>query len=400
MNPVYIIDAVRTPRGKGNDKGRLHALKPVELARQALVALVERSGVDATHVEDVLLGCVTQTDEQGANIAKTAAMLAEFPVPVSAATVNRFCASGLSAVNLAAASIAAGQAEMVIAGGVESTSRVHMFSDKGAWFADPEIARKTKYVHMGVSADLCAALRGVTREEVDAYAADSQVRAAKARAEGRFAAGMFAVKNADGEVVLDQDELIRGDTTAEDLAKLPALFGGAHGARRAEDRAREADVEIEPIHHLGNSPRLADGACAVLLASESALERWGLAPCATITGAVHYSADPVEMLSGNGPSIDRMLSRIGWKHDSVDRYEVNESFAGVMVALQRDLDADRERFNPDGGAIALGHALGATGAMLLSTALDGLGHSDGKRGVVSVCGGAGVVASLAFERMD
>ena len=396
-NDVFIVDGVRSPRGRGNSKGALHNLKPVELGRQAVVALMRRTPMPPERVEDLLLGCVTQRGEQGANIAKTVASLAGLPATTSAATLNRFCASGLSAANLMAAAIGAGQCEVGVAGGLEMTSRVPMFSDQGPWFADPEVARATRFVHMGVSADLVASLAGVSRVEADAYAAETHQRAAEAMTKRRH--HHVSAVDSSGDVLLDQDELIRADTTERALAKLPALFGSEHGVALAREQTEARNLALRAVHHAGNSPKVADGASVLMLASRTACERYAIRPVARICGAIHASSDPVRMLDGNGAAIARLTKQLGWKYQDIDRFEVNESFAGVMVALQRELGVGRRKFNPDGGAIARGHALGATGSMLVCQALDGLVARGGGRAVISICGGAGVIATTAIETL-
>jgi len=400
---ALVFDAVRTPRGKAAPTGALAGVKPVALLARVLDALVARNRFDPSAVEDVIVGCVTQIGDQGANLGKIAALYAGWPPSVSGATVNRFCASGVEAVQRAALAVIGGAAELVVAGGVESMSRVPIFADQGAWFADADVARATRYVHMAASADLIAALEGLSREALDAYAATSHLRAARAWREGRFARSIVPVP-VDGRTV-DRDELVRDDATPERLAALepmlarPALADVA-AASAATIRAAYPELgPIAPRHHVGSAPQTADGAAAVLIGTAEAGRRLGLTPRARIAAVGNAAVDPVLMLTGNVDAARRALARADVALAAIDLFEINESFAAIPLHFARALDVDPDRLNVNGGAIALGHPLGATGPILLGTALDELERLGARRALVSVCGGAGVAASLVIERV-
>ncbi len=384
---------MRTPRGKAKDTGALHSLRPVDLVARVLGALSVRNDLDTRRVDDVILGCVTQVGDQGANIAKTAALYAGWADTVPGMTVNRFCSSGLDAVAIAATQVATGMAGLVCAGGVESMSRVPMFGDQGAWFADAEVAQTTHFVHMGLSADLVASIAGLSRQDTDAYAVESHRRAAAAD----FSASMIAVHDANGNMLLDRDELIRPHTTADKLAALPVLFADA--GNNEQIRRRYPDVELRHVHTIASSPGIADAASAVLIASRDRATQLGYTPRARIRAVASVSVEPVQMLHGNIDASRRALANAGLAIDDVDLFEVNESFAAVPLQYRRVLDIAADRLNVSGGAIAMGHPLGATGGILLATLVDDLERRDGAIGVTSICGGAGVASAIVVERV-
>jgi len=401
MNEAFVYDAVRTPRGRGKKDGALHTVRPVDLARQVLVAVRERNHVDTRHVEDVILGCVTAIGEQGANIAKTAALFAEYDETVGGVTVNRFCGSGLEAVNQAAARVRAGSDDLFVAGGVESMSRIPIGSDGGAWAVDPEVATLTHFVPQGISADLIATLKGYTREEVDRFALESQRRAAEAQRENRFARSLVPVSGIDGRVLLDRDEHPRPETTAEGLAKLEPSFAriGAEGGFDAVALDKYPALEaVNHVHHAGNSSGIVDGAAAILVGSERAGARSGLSPRARIVAFAITSTDPTTMLTGPVPVTRKVLSQAGLSIDEIDLFEVNEAFAAVVLNLMDELHVPHEKLNVNGGSIALGHPLGATGAMILSTLLDELERRKLRRGLATLCIGGGMGIATIVER--
>lgn len=394
---AVVVDAVRTPRGKAKAGGGLSAAAPVDLLGSVLRALVERTGVETARIDDVVIGCATQTGEQGANIAKTAALLAGLGEGVPGATVNRFCASGLDAVNLAAAKVDSGAEHLVVAGGVESVSRVPMFSDDGPLYADPRIARETGFVHMGVAADLVATLERFTQEELNAYGVRTHQRAARAWDEGVFDRSLVLVEGTP----LESDEHVRRDVTMESLAGMEPAFSGVGASGMdaiALDRYPQLS-EIRHLHHRGNSPSLADGAGAVLVASEEAAREMGLSVRARIVSWANHSVDPVIMLTAGQEAIRKALARAGMGPGDVDRFEFAEAFAALCLKFERDLDVDPERFNANGGTIAMGHAFGATGSILTATLLDEMERSDVSVGVVGISGAAGLGVGTILERV-
>lgn len=396
---AYVVDAVRTPRGKGREGGALADVKPMELLAQTYRALNARTDV-AEIVEDIVVGCVTETGEQGANIGKIAALYAGWPPVSSGVTVNSFCASGLTACALAAQKVASGSEKVVVAGGVESMSRVPMFSDQGAWFADRAVAKATKFVPVGIAADLVATREGFSREELDSYAVTSHQRAAAARAAGRFDEALVPVVDESGDIALAVDENIREGSSVEKLATLPAAFEelGAKGFDALAEDTYPDSGEIRHVHTVANAPAAADGAAAVLIANKSAMMAQGLLPRARIVAAATASACPVLMLTAGGLASERALEKAGLAARDIDVWEVNEAFAAVPLKMIRDFDIDPAKFNPNGGSIALGHAMGATGAMLLGMAVDELELRQGRYALVSVVGGAGVAAAMVVER--
>ncbi|WFF02643.1 acetyl-CoA C-acetyltransferase [Micromonospora sp. WMMD964] len=399
---AYVYDAVRTPRGRGRDTGALHGVKPISLVVGLIDALRERNpGLDVGRLEDLLLGIVTPVGEQGGDLARAAALLAGLPDEVGGVQLNRFCASGLEAVNSAAARIRSGWEHLLLAGGVESMSRVPMGSDGAAWATDPQTALATSFVPQGVSADLIATLEGFTRDDVDGYAVRSQERAAKALAGGYFSPSVVPVRDGNGLDILTVDEHPRPETTREALARLTPSFatiGEAAGFDAVALQKFHWLEAIEHVHHAGNSSGIVDGAALVLIGSEQVGRDLGLTPRARIVGAAVTGADPTLMLTGPIPATHKALTAAGLTLDDIDLFEINEAFAAVVLKYVRDLGLDPDRVNVNGGAIALGHPLGATGAMLLGTALDELERRDLRRAVVTLCIGGGMGVATVLER--
>lgn len=400
---ALIFDAIRTPRGRGNADGALHTIKPIDLVVGLLDALLERNErLDPARIEDLVLGVVTPIGDQGMDIAKTAAIKAGLPDAVAGVQVNRFCASGLEAVNLAAQKVASGWEELVLAGGVESMSRVPIGSDGGAWAIDPETNYATSFVPQGISADLIATLEGFSREELDAYAARSQQLAGAAQADGRFTRGVVPVRDLNGEVVLDRDEHVRPATTADSLAKLGpsfAMIGEAGGFDAVALQKYHWLERIEHVHTAGNSSGIVDGAALVAIGSERAGRELGLEPRARVLSTALSGADATIMLTGPAPASRKALERAGLQVDDLDLIEMNEAFAAVVLRFARDLDLDLAKVNVNGGAIAMGHPLGATGAMLLGTLLDELERRGGRYGMVTLCAGGGMGIATVIERL-
>ncbi|HET9299967.1 MAG TPA: acetyl-CoA C-acetyltransferase [Candidatus Polarisedimenticolaceae bacterium] len=402
MNEAFVYDAVRTPRGRGKKDGALHAIRPVDLARQVLAAVRERNRIDTSQVEDVILGCVTAIGEQGGNVAKTAALFAGYDETVGGVTVNRFCGSGLEAVNQAAARVRAGSDDLFVAGGVESMSRIPIGADGGAWAVDPEVATLTHFVPQGISADLIATLKGYTREDVDRFAVASQQRAAEAVGEDRFSRSLVPVVDLDGEVVLARDEHPRPETTVQGLAKLDPSFArvGSEGGFDAVAVERYPAVEaVRHVHHAGNSSGIVDGAAAVLLGSAEAGRRAGLTPRARVVSWAVTSTDPTTMLTGPSPASGKALAAAGLTADAIDLFEVNEAFAAVVLHFMDELGVPHDKVNVNGGAIAFGHPLGATGAMLLGTLLDELERRKARYGLTTLCIGGGQGIATVVERL-
>jgi acetyl-CoA C-acetyltransferase len=397
--PVFLCDGVRTPRGKASPRGGLAGVTPLDMTTTLLRELGSRSGLDPEAIDDFVLGIASQTGPQGGNLAKTAALMAGWPPSVPGVTINRFCASGIDAVNDAAARIAAGAADVVVAGGVESVSSVPMFSDEGPLWADPQVAEATGFVHMGIAADLVATMEGFGRDEVDEYGVATHHRAAAAWEEGRFDPSLVTVPGPAG--TLEIDEHVRPGVTLEQVGELDPAFSEL-GASGMDERvlARFPHLgEIRHIHHRGNSPSLADGAGALVLASAEGVERHGLRPRARLAAFATTSVDPVIMLTSGQEATVRALERLGLGPDDVDRFEFAEAFAALCLKFQRDLEVDEGRFNPNGGTIAMGHAFGATGAILTVCLLDELERSRTHRGVVAVSGAAGLGVATVIERV-
>ena len=400
MTEALIFDAVRTPRGKGK-RGSLHSVKPVSLASGVLRALAERSRLDTSAVDDVVFGVVSPVGEQGSDIARIAVLAAGWDERVAGVQLNRFCASGLEAVNLAAAKVASGFEDLVVAGGVESMSRVPMGSDGGAWMADPETNLATRFVPQGVSADLIATMEGFSRADVDGFALRSQEKAANARDKGYFDRSIVPVADRTGRVLLAADETIRPETTLAGLSALKPSFtfpGEIGFDTVAIDRYPQVE-RIEHLHTAGNSSQIVDGAAAVLIGTAEAGRRLGLRPRARIVATAVIGTEPTIMLTGPAPASRKALDRAGLAVDDIDLFEVNEAFAAVVLKYCRDLGVDEERVNVNGGAIALGHPLGATGAMILGTLLDELERRELRRGLATLCVGGGMGIATIIERV-
>ena len=403
MPDALIIDAVRTPRGRGRRDGALHVLPAVSLAAIPLRALAERNSLHPGHIDDVILGCVSAVGEQAGCIARSAALVAGFGDDVPGVQVNRFCASGLEAVNLAAAQIRAGFGDIFVAGGIESMSRVPMGSDGFPMAVDPGLARISRFVPQGISADLIATKYGFTRDQCDCLAAESHQRAGRAWAEGRFSKGVLPVRDSAGLPLLDRDEHMRPNTTAARLSELKPSFreiGESIPGFDAICCMRHPDLDaINHVHHAGNSSGICDGAAAVLLASRDAAEQHGLHPRARIRASARSGTEPTIMLTGPIPATNRVLAAAGMEMSDIDLVEVNEAFASVGLLYSREFALDPDRVNPNGGAIAMGHPIGATGAMLLGTALDELERQDLETALVTLCVGGGMGVATVIERV-
>ena len=401
MAEAYIFDALRTPRGKGKKDGGLHQATPVWLLRSLLQALRARNALDTALVDDVILGCVTPVGEQGADIARTAVLDAGWDERVAGVTLSRFCASGLEAVNMATAKIASGMEDLVVAGGVESMSRWQMGSDGGAWVMDPRINSALGFVPQGISADLIATLEGFSREDLDAYASESHRRAGQAQAQGRFERSIVAVADLNGMTLLAQDETIRPGTSVESLAKLAPSFE-MMGTMGFDATALEKYTTVEKIrhvHHAGNSSGIVDGAALVLLGSREAGIRAGLRPRARVRMAAVIGSESTIMLTGPTAACRKALGKLGMTPADIDLWEINEAFATVPMKTARDLGVGLDRVNVNGGAIALGHPLGATGAVILGTALDELERSGQSTALATLCVGAGMGIATIIERV-
>ncbi len=396
-----VFDAIRTPRGKGKVNGSLHTVKPVDLVVGLMhETLVRNDQLDPNRVDDVVLGCVSPVGDQGADIAKTAAIKAGLPHTVAGVQLNRFCASGLEAVNIAAQKVASGWEDLVLAGGVESMSRVPMGSDGGAWAMDPETAYDTSFIPQGISADLIATVESFSRDDVDAYAAQSQARAAKAQEEGRFASSVIPVKDINETVVLDRDEFIRPGTTVETLAGLKPSFQaiGEMGGFDAVALQKYHWVEkINHVHTPGNSSGIVDGASLMLIGNEKTGAEQGLTPRARILATAVSGADPTIMLTGPAPASRKALAKAGLSVDDLDLVEINEAFAAVVLRFVKDMGLDMNKVNVNGGAIAMGHPLGATGAMILGTLIDELHRTGGRYGLATLCVGGGMGIATVIE---
>ncbi|CAL9360593.1 acetyl-CoA C-acetyltransferase [Streptomyces sp. enrichment culture] len=400
---AYVYDAIRTPRGRGKANGALHGTKPIDLVVGLIHEIRARfPGLDPAAVDDIVLGVVSPLGDQGSDIARTAAVLAGLPDTVAGVQENRFCASGLEAVNMAATKVRSGWEDLVLAGGVESMSRVPMGSDGGAWAADPRTNHDTGFVPQGVGADLIATLEGFSRRDVDEYAALSQERAATAWKEGRFGRSVVPVKDRSGLVVLDHDEHLRPGTTADSLAKLKPSFAdiGELGGFDAVALQKYHWVEqIDHVHHAGNSSGIVDGAALVAIGSKEAGERHGLTPRARIVSAAVSGSEPTIMLTGPAPATRKALAKAGLTIDDIDLVEINEAFAAVVLRFVKDMGLSLDKVNVNGGAIALGHPLGATGAMILGTLVDELERRDLRYGLATLCVGGGMGIATIVERV-
>ncbi len=401
MADAYIYDAVRTPRGKGKKDGSLHQATPVWLIQTLLRALQTRNHLDTSLVDDVVLGCVTPVGEQGADVARTAVLAADWAESVAGVTLSRFCASGSEAVNLAAAKVMSGMEDMVVAGGIESMSRWAMGSDGGAWVMDPSINSKLSFIPQGVSADLIATLEGFSRHDVDAYAVESQRRAAAAQAAGRFGKSIVPVRDLNGLMMLDRDETVRGEATVEGLGKLDPSFAmmGAMGFD-ATALAKYTTVEkINHVHHAGNSSGIVDGSALMLIGSAEAGKKAGLKPRARIRSCAVIGSEPTIMLTGTTPACHKALRKAGMSAADIDLFEINEAFAVVPMKTSRDLGVSLDRVNVNGGSIAMGHPLGATGALILGVLLDELERQNKNTGLATLCVGAGMGIATIIERV-
>jgi acetyl-CoA C-acetyltransferase len=400
---AFVFDAVRTPRGKGKQTGSLHEVKPVSLLVGLIDELRTRNpNLDPARIDDVVLGCVTPVGDQGADIAKTAALAAGLPNTVAGVQLNRFCASGLEAVNIAAQKVRSGWDDLILAGGVESMSRVPMGSDGGAWAMDPETAYDTSFVPQGIGADLIASIEGFSREDVDAYAVESQARAAKAQSNGYFDRSVVPVRDRNGLAVLERDEFIRPQTTLEGLGELKPSFAmiGEMGGFDAVALQKYHWVErIDHVHTAGNSSGIVDGAALVAIGSEQIGKEFGLTPRARIVATAVSGADPTIMLTGPAPACRKALAKAGLTVDDIDLVEMNEAFAAVVLRFMRDMDIPWDKVNVNGGAIALGHPLGATGAMILGTIVDELERRELRYGMVTLCIGGGMGLATIVERV-
>ncbi|AVU75735.1 acetyl-CoA C-acetyltransferase [Pseudomonas sp. FP1154] len=401
MTEALIFDALRTPRGKGKADGALHSVKPVNLVGGLLTALQQRMGLDTSQVDDIVLGCVTPIGDQGADIAKTAALIADWDVSVAGVQLNRFCASGLEAVNLAAMKVRSGFEDLVVAGGVESMSRVPMGSDGGAWALDPQSNLQGHFTPQGIGADLIATLEGFSREDVDAFALHSQQKAARARADGSFNKSLVAVRDQNGIVLLDHDEFIRADSTLEGLGKLKPSFE-AMGQMGFDATALRVYSHVERINHVhtpGNSSGIVDGAALMLIGSEAKGQALGLQPRARIVATAVTSTDPTIMLTGPAPATRKALVKAGLRVEDIDLFEVNEAFASVVLKFIKDMAIDPAKVNVNGGSIAMGHPLGATGCAILGTLLDELEARHLRYGLATLCVGGGMGIATVIERL-
>jgi acetyl-CoA C-acetyltransferase len=401
MAEAFIYDAVRSPRGKGKRDGSLHEITPLSLATQMLEAVRDRNGIDTADVDDVILGCAMPVGEQGADIARIAVLNAGYAVTTAGVQINRFCASGLEACNIAAAKVIAGEAEFAIGGGVESMSRIPMGADGGAWSVDPTAAFRTYFAPQGIGADLIATIEGFSREDVDRYAVESQRRAAMAWKEGRFERSLVPVKDQLGLPILERDELMRPDTTTQSLGALSPSFekmGEAGFDGVAIHRYPEVE-RINHVHHAGNSSGIVDGASAVLIGNRDIGDKYGLRPRARIKGMASIGSEPTVMLTGPALVSNKLLGRLGMAAGDIDLFELNEAFASVVLSYVRAMAIDPGRINVNGGAIAMGHPIGATGGMILGTAIDELERLDQETALVTLCVGAGMGTAMVVERV-
>lgn len=401
MTEAYIFDAVRTPRGKGKKDGALYSVKPVQLVAGLLNALQARNDLDTSQVDDIVLGCVTPVGDQGADIAKTAAMVADWDVSVAGVQLNRFCASGLEAVNMGAMKVRSGFEDLVVVGGVESMSRIPMGSDGGAWVMDPETNISSNFVPQGIGADLIATLEGFSRSDVDAFALRSQQKAARASGNGAFTKSLVPVKDQNGIVLLDHDEFIRGDSTVEGLGKLKPSFEmmGQMGFDSTALRVYSHVERIEHVHTPGNSSGIVDGAALMLIGSEAKGRELGLKPRARIVATAVTSTDPTIMLTGPAPATRKALAKAGLSVEDIDLFEVNEAFASVVMKFMKDMGVSEDKVNVNGGSIAMGHPLGATGCAILGTLLDELEKRQLRYGLATLCVGGGMGIATVIERV-
>ena len=401
MTEAFIFDALRTPRGKGKKDGALYSVKPVDLVAGLLRALQARNNLDTSQVDDIVLGCVTPVGDQGADIAKTAAMVADWDVSVSGVQLNRFCASGLEAVNLGAMKVRSGFEDLVVVGGVESMSRVPMGTDGGAWVMDPATNMHSHFTPQGIGADLIATLEGFSRADVDAFALRSQHKAARASADGSFDKSLVAVTDQNGIVLLDHDEFIRGDSTLEGLGKLKPSFEtmGQMGFDGTALRVYSHVERIEHVHTPGNSSGIVDGSALMLIGSAAKGKELGLKPRARIVATAVTGTDPTIMLTGPAPATRKALAKAGLDIADIDLFEVNEAFASVVLKFMKDMGVAEDKVNVNGGSIALGHPLGATGCAILGTLLDELEKRQLRYGLATLCVGGGMGIATIIERI-
>ncbi len=402
MPDAFIYDAVRSPRGRGKADGALHEVTALNLAAQTLAAVRDRNKLDSKEIEDVVMGCVDPVGEAGGNIARAAALVAGFGDSVPGIQINRFCASGLDAVNFAAAQVMSGQHDLTIGGGVESMSRVGIGASGGAWPVDPSIAVATYFLPQGISADLIATKYGFSRDDVDAYAVESQKRAAKAWGEGRFKNSVMEVKDVNGLTILAKDEHMRPSTTMQTLAALQPSFVQMGDMAGFDAVAVQRYPEVEYVNHVhtpGNSSGIVDGAAAVLIGSKEAGARNGLKPRARIKAFANIGSEPAIMLTGPIPVTEKVLKKAGMSVKDIDLWELNEAFASVVLRYMQALDIPHDKMNVNGGAIAMGHPLGATGAMILGTVLDELERSNKSTALITLCIGAGMGTATIIERV-
>ncbi len=403
MAEAYVFDAVRTPRGKGRNTGSLHEVTSLSLATQVLQAIRDRNNLDTSKVDDVYFGCVTPIGEQGSDITRTAVLNADYAETVAGVQVDRFCASGLEACNIAAAKVKSGEADLCIGGGVEAMSRVPMGSNGGAWASDPSVAMKTYFAPQGIGADVIATKYGFSRADVDAYAVQSQQRAARSWKEGRFKKSIVPVKDQLGVTLLDHDEHMRPETTLQSLGALEASFkmqGEMMPGFDAVIQQRYPEVEkVNHVHHAGNSSGIVDGAAAVLIGSKEMGSALGLKPRAKILGGASIGSEPSIMLTGPEFATAKVLKRLSLSKQDIDLWELNEAFAAVVLRWVQAFDLDMEKVNVNGGSIAMGHPLGATGAMILGTMVDELERANKERALITLCIGAGMGTATVIERV-
>tara|TARA_B100001093_G_scaffold434192_1_gene431544 strand:+ start:216 stop:1424 length:1209 start_codon:yes stop_codon:yes gene_type:complete len=402
MTDCFIYDAIRTPRGKGKKNGSLHEVTSVELATQVLNNIKDRNDLDTSDIDDVVLGCVTPVGEQGADIARTAVLKADYDQSVAGVQINRFCASGLEATNMAAGQIMSGQSQMTIGGGVESLSRVPMGSDGGAMVADPSVAIQNYFVPQGVSADMIASKYGYSRDDVDSYSVESQNRAKAAWDENRFDKSITPVKDINGLTILDHDEFMRPETTMQSLGSLDPSFAmmGEMAGFDATINQRYPEVEsVKHVHTAGNSSGIVDGAAGILLGNKEIGEKYGLKPRAKIKGFASIGSEPSIMLTGPGFVTDKLLKNLGMNKSDIDIWELNEAFAAVVLRFMEHMGVDHSDINVNGGAIAMGHPLGATGAMILGTVMDELERTNKSTALATLCVGGGMGTATVIERV-
>jgi len=401
MTEAFIFDAVRTPRGKGKKDGALYSVKPVDLIAGLLKALQARNKLDTSQVDDIVLGCVTPVGDQGADIAKTAAMVADWDVSVSGVQLNRFCASGLEAVNLGAMKVRSGFEDLVVVGGVESMSRIPMGSDGGAWVMDPATNMHTHFTPQGIGADLIATLEGFSRADVDSFALRSQQKAARASKDGSFSKSLIPVADQNGIVLLDHDEFIRGESTLEGLGKLKPSFEmmGQMGFDSTALRVYSHIEQINHVHTPGNSSGIVDGSALMLIGSEAKGRELGLKPRARIVATAVTSTDPTIMLTGPAPATRKALAKAGLSVNDIDLFEVNEAFASVVMKFMKEMGVSEDKVNVNGGSIAMGHPLGATGCAILGTLLDELEKRQLRYGLATLCVGGGMGIATIIERI-